>query len=108
MQMRFVKGQSGNPLGKPLGSRNKLNESFWADFHEAWKAHGRAALSIVAQVDPATFVKVAASVMPKEAEMTIRQISARDLSDDALAAIASGAEIPEPQEDHGSNSPKLN
>jgi hypothetical protein len=88
--MRFVKGQSGNPLGKPLGARNKLKEAFWVDFNEAWQKHGQAALSLVAQEDPSTFVKVAASIMPKETELTMREVSAKDLSDDALAAIALG------------------
>jgi Family of unknown function (DUF5681) len=90
--MRFVKGQSGNPNGKPLGSRNKLKEAFWADFCDAWKIHGQAALSIVAQDDPSTFVKVAASIMPKETELTMREVLAKDLSDDALAAIAVGSD----------------
>jgi hypothetical protein len=90
--MRFVKGQSGNPNGKPLGSRNKLKEAFWADFCDAWKTHGQAALSLVAQEDPSTFVKVAASIMPKETELSMREVSARDLSDDALAAIAVGGD----------------
>jgi hypothetical protein len=90
--MRFVKGVSGNPSGKPVGSRNKLKEAFWVDFCDAWKMHGQAALSAVAQEDPSTFVKVAASIMPKETELTMREVSARDLSDDALAAIAVGGD----------------
>jgi Family of unknown function (DUF5681) len=90
--MRFVKGISGNPSGKPLGSRNKLKEAFWMDFCGAWETHGQAALAIVAQEDPSTFVKVAASIMPKETELTMREVvAAKDLSDDALAAIALGS-----------------
>jgi hypothetical protein len=88
--MRFVKGISGNPNGKPLGSRNKLKEAFWIDFCGAWETHGPAALAIVAKDDPSTFVKVAASIMPKETELTMREVFAKDLSDDALAAIATG------------------
>jgi hypothetical protein len=54
------------------------------------RPHGQAALSVVAQEDPSTFVKVAASIMPKETELTMREVSVKDLSDDALAAIAIG------------------
>jgi len=70
----------------------ELKEAFWVDFCDAWKAHGQAALSLVAQEDPGTFVKVAASIMPKETELTMREVAAKDLSDDALAAIAVGGD----------------
>jgi hypothetical protein len=56
------------------------------------RPHGQAALSVVAQEDPSTFVKVAASIMPKETELTMREVSAKDLSNDALAAIAVGGD----------------
>jgi len=56
------------------------------------QAHGQTALSVVAQEDPSTFVKVAASIMPKETELTMREVVAKDLSDDALAAIAVGGD----------------
>ena len=67
--MPFKPGQSGNPAGKPKGAKNKLTEAFWRDFAEAWKARGRAALEEVANKDPATFIRVAASLMPKELDI---------------------------------------
>jgi len=36
-------GQSGNPKGRPKGSRNKLSEDFFRDLCEAWQAMGKAA-----------------------------------------------------------------
>jgi hypothetical protein len=69
-----------------------LKEAFWRDFCGAWETHGQTALAIVAQEDPSTFVKVAASIMPKETELTMREVFAKDLSDDALAAIAVGSD----------------
>lgn len=89
--MPFKKGQSGNPAGRPKGSRHKLTEAFWKDFAAAWEARGAAALAVVAEEDPSTFVRVAASVMPKEAEVTLRTVTAKLLSDDELANIASGS-----------------
>ena len=56
------------------------------------RPHGQAALSVVAQEDPSTVVRVAASIMPKETELTMREVLAKDLSDDALAAIAVGGD----------------
>lgn len=88
--MAFKKGQSGNPAGRAKGSRNKLAEAFWTDFAAAWEANGRAALVDVAANDPGTFVRVAASLMPKETEVTLRRVTAKELPDDELADIASG------------------
>ncbi|HEY6701039.1 MAG TPA: DUF5681 domain-containing protein [Pseudolabrys sp.] len=83
-------GQSGNPKGRPQGSRNKLSEDFLADLHEAWKAYGRSALMAAAWTEPVSFVRVVASLMPKELEAaTITVVHAERMSDDELAAIAS-------------------
>jgi hypothetical protein len=77
--------QKGNP-GRPKGSRNKLSEDFLRDICEIWDQHGKDALLTVAQNDPAKFVQVAASLIPKEMKIeTVRR--AAELSDDELAAI---------------------
>jgi hypothetical protein len=65
-QMTWTKGQSGNPAGRPKGSKHKLQTSFWNDLHRVWKESGPDALRRVAQDDPSTFVRVCASLMPKE------------------------------------------
>jgi len=89
--MAFKKGQSGNPAGRARGSRNKLAEKFWQDYYASWEKHGQPALEAVATSDPSTFVRVAASLMPKETEVTLRRVTAKELPDDELAAIAVGS-----------------
>ena len=65
-QVTWVKGQSGNPAGRPKGSKHKLQMSFWNDLQRTWKERGSEALRWVAENDPSTFVRVCASLMPKE------------------------------------------
>ena len=85
---QFKRGQSGNPKGRPKGSRNKLSEQFVADLHTAWQLFGRPALMTTALTEPSVFVRVVASLMPKELEATKTVVHADRMSDDELAAIA--------------------
>ena len=56
----WPQGTSGNPVGRPKGSRNKVSEAFLADFLEVWGSRGKAAIERVADEFPAVFVRVAA------------------------------------------------
>ena len=86
----FKRGQSGNPAGRPKGSRNKLAEDFLADAYQKWKQHGDQALDAMATSEPAKFCQMVASLLPKE--MHIKDAALEDMSTDeirdALARIA--------------------
>ena len=79
-------GQSGNPKGRPQGSRNKLSEEFYRDLCDAWQAFGKPALETMAMLYPVEFVRLVASLMPRELEATTTPVMER-MSDAQLDAI---------------------
>jgi hypothetical protein len=69
----FQPGQSGNPAGRPKGSRNKLAETFLADMYEAWQTSGADVLSKVIANEPAAFLRSMVSLMPKEMDVNVNR-----------------------------------
>ena len=64
-------GESGNPAGRPKGSRNKLGEEFITELYNDWCQHGAAALKKVRENRPDVYVKVVASLLPREIEAKV-------------------------------------
>ena len=64
--MAWVKGQSGNPAGRPRGHKERFTAKFWADIHYAWEQHGPDAIDRLIQLSPDKFVQICASLQPKE------------------------------------------
>ena len=85
---QFKPGQSGNPKGRPQGSRNKLSEEFFRDLCRAWETYGQSALMTAAMTSPTEFCNMVARLMPRDVEVTVTQIKAEQMSDDQLVEIA--------------------
>ena len=63
-------GQSGNPAGRPIGARSKLGEIFLQDLQTVWTKHGISALEAAAIEKPAEFVRVIASLLPRQLDVS--------------------------------------
>lgn len=79
---QFKKGEGG----RKKGSRNKLGEAFVADLLADWEEHGSETIQKVREERPADYVKVVASILPKDVNVNVRPLE--EMTDDQLRAQA--------------------
>jgi hypothetical protein len=65
---RFKPGRSGNPKGRPKGSRHRISEAFLGDVLADYEKHGAATIERMRQDDPAAYVRMVVSLVPKQIE----------------------------------------
>src|SRR3954452_23983566 len=81
---RFLTGGNGGP-GRPAGSRNSMGSAFLTDFYDDWLRHGKTVLAKVRGSSPGTYLRVAASLVPREIpSQAFDEVS--DLTDSELVA----------------------
>ena len=68
-ETKFKPGQSGNPKGRPKGARSRLSDAFLRDLAEDWEAHGMDVVQQVRATDPSTYMRVIASLLPKDVNL---------------------------------------
>jgi hypothetical protein len=76
---RFQPGH--HSTGRPKGSRNRLSGDFIKALADEFEAHGAEAIRICRIEEPATFLKIVASLMPKEIDITTTAIQEIDDSE---------------------------
>ena len=95
----YEPGQSGNPAGRPKGSRNRFGEDFFADVAKDWSEHGSTVLARVREISPAAYLRIVASLVPQRVAVTTDDQFA-DMSDEelrhALAWMVAELGLPEP------------
>lgn len=85
---RFLAGNNGG--GRKLGARNRLGEAYIEDLRSVWETHGKQALIDCALTEPAQFVRMLASLLPKQIEVdaTLSVFSELTTADEVLAMVA--------------------
>ena len=77
-------GQSGNPAGRPKGSRDTINEAFLKDLAADWKGGGALALQKAREERPAEYCRMVASLQPKDQNLSVKN---NDPLADAMLAL---------------------
>jgi hypothetical protein len=79
----FTRGQSGNPGGKPIQSRNRITGAFLAVLADDFGEHGRSAIVACREQSPARYPAIIASLLPKQLEVAqekpVREMTREEL-----------------------------
>ena len=79
---QFIMGHTGAG-GRPVGARNKLGEAFIQALHDSFNEHGAATIETVRVEKPDQYLKVIASLLPKDVNLNLND-NLGELSDDEL------------------------
>ncbi len=88
--MPWKPGQSGNPKGRPKGSRHKLTESVYQEFLADWAKHGVEAIAKMRETRPELYVQAAIRLVPTQHEVSVDDLNRAisEYSAEELAYVA--------------------
>ena len=78
---QYLPGVSGNPRGRPKGARNRLGEEFLLNLADDFEQHGSAVIAKVREERPHEYLKVIASLLPRELQV---QSPASEMTEEEL------------------------
>ena len=64
-------GQTGNPNGRPKGSRDMVKEAFLKDLAEDWQENGLEALQKAREERPAEYCRMVAGLLPRDTNLNV-------------------------------------
>jgi len=67
----FTPGTSGNPAGRPKGSRNKLVEQFLTALADDFETYGGDTIVTLREERPVEYIKCVAQLVPREANLNV-------------------------------------
>jgi hypothetical protein len=80
-------GQSGNPKGRPVGSRQKIAEQLLTAFAAVLDEDPVVALRELKQNDPAKFWTIASGLLPRETMLSVQQVAPGNLTPEQWAQV---------------------
>jgi hypothetical protein len=86
---QWVAGRSGNPAGRPQGSRQKISERLLSDLADVWEKHGRSVLARLAVDEPGKLASIAYGLLPKDIFISVEQKTPAGLDPDDWARMVS-------------------
>jgi hypothetical protein len=83
---RWLPGQTGNPNGRPVGARSEFSNSFLRDLAANWGQWPNV-LATVARTDPARYLGVCSTLIPKDVAISIEQRAPGNLGPEDWAIV---------------------